>query len=291
MFRAYIIFFCLFLAIIFSTSYFAQANQPIRVVLDGSTLQFDVHPTVINGRTMVPMRVIFEAFGAELDWNNTTRTIIATKDDLVIIVIVNDRTMIVNNARITMDVTPVIVEARTLVPLRFVSEAFGADVHWNAATNTVTISSREEIISASATVAISLSEEIISATTINRSEFEYKILDIVNMYRENYGLAPLIWHDGIAAVARAHSQDMARNDFLCHIGSDGSNTSARLAGVNIRYQAWEENLARGQRTPEAVMASWMNSSGHRLSILNPNKTHIGVGFENYFWTQKFVLMQ
>jgi len=110
-------------------------------MLDGGPLPFDVPPMVVEGRTMVPMRVIFEALGATVSWDDATRTITATRDGLVVRATVGDRVIHVNNQRVTMDVAPVIVNGRTLVPVRFVSEALDAEVDWYAAGNTVFITS------------------------------------------------------------------------------------------------------------------------------------------------------
>ena len=118
-----------------------SAAQPISVVLDGKVLEFDVPPQMINDRTMVPMRVIFEALGADIEWDGATRTVTATKDDLIVRATIGDVYISVNGVRTAMDVAPVIVNDRTLVPVRFVSEAFGADVDWYAGGRTVYITS------------------------------------------------------------------------------------------------------------------------------------------------------
>jgi len=121
--------------------FIANAQEPIRVLLDGRQLHFDVHPVIIDNRTMVPMRVIFEELGAEIQWNGATRTITATRDDLVVRTTIGERGIMVNGNRIMMDVAPVIIDGRTLVPVRFVAEAFGTDVDWDGNTQTVFISS------------------------------------------------------------------------------------------------------------------------------------------------------
>ena len=133
---------CLLLAVvlvIFPANYTAQATEPITVVLDGEALEFDVPPAIINGRTMVPMRVIFEALGAEVAWNAETSTVTATTDTLTVQTTIGNSTISVNGANSTMDVAPVLIDGRTLVPVRFVSEALGAEVEWDATTRTVTI--------------------------------------------------------------------------------------------------------------------------------------------------------
>jgi len=132
-------FLAFFVVLLFMSVGAASAANQITVVLDGRTLQFDVQPTIIDGRTMVPMRVIFEELGANVEWDGATRTITATSSDLVVRTTVGNRVIDVNGNRITMDVAPIIIDGRTLVPVRFVSEAFGADVEWEAGTRTVFI--------------------------------------------------------------------------------------------------------------------------------------------------------
>jgi len=117
----------------------AASQTPIRVLLDGNPLQFDVQPNTVDGRTMVPMRVIFEALGAEVQWNEATSTITATRGDLVIQMTIGDRNMRVNGVSRTMDTAPISIAGRTLVPVRFISEAFGCEVRWDANTRIVHI--------------------------------------------------------------------------------------------------------------------------------------------------------
>ena len=125
-------FLCIIIVVSLCVSVSASAAEPIKVVLGGQILQFDVQPTIIDDRTMVPMRVIFEALGADVEWDGTNQTITAKSEDVVVITIIGNRTMIVNGNATTMDVAPILIDGRTLVPARFVSEAFGCDVEWDA---------------------------------------------------------------------------------------------------------------------------------------------------------------
>lgn len=115
------------------------ANNDISVVINGQTVSFDTAPIVIDGRTMVPMRAIFETLGAAVEWDGVTRTAIATRDNTVVQAVIDSNIINVNGNNIIMDIAPVIIDGRTLVPLRFVSEAFGYDVSWDSTTRTATI--------------------------------------------------------------------------------------------------------------------------------------------------------
>ena len=117
----------------------AYAKNNITVSLDGENIPFDQPPAIINGRTLVPMRAIFEAMGAEVEWEADTQTILSTKDDTVISMTINNRTMERAGQKIRLDVPPQIVGNRTMVPARAVAESFGCDVKWNGRARKVSI--------------------------------------------------------------------------------------------------------------------------------------------------------
>lgn len=112
-----------------------------RVILDGRELSFDVPPAVENGRTLVPLRSIFEALGASVQWDATTQTVTATKGDVAIHLVIGGQAKR-NGVPVALDVPAKVIDGRTMVPLRFVSEAMGADVVWNGDTQTITISGK-----------------------------------------------------------------------------------------------------------------------------------------------------
>jgi len=138
-----VICFCLLFAMIPAPVINTMTPPPIRVILDDETLVFDVFPIVVNGRVMVPMRGIFEALGAEVEWDYDSRTITASKDDLVIIAVVGSLNIQIGDRFMTMEIAPMIASGRTLVPIRFVTEAFGADVLWDEVKRTVHIRSAQ----------------------------------------------------------------------------------------------------------------------------------------------------
>lgn len=120
------------------------ADEGINITLDGAALKFDVEPQIINGRTMVPLRAIFEAMGAEVSWDGSTQTVSAHDKRTVVISTIGKKELTVNGTPIELDVAPQIVRGRTLVPVRFVAESFGADVSWDADTRTASITSLQD---------------------------------------------------------------------------------------------------------------------------------------------------
>lgn len=123
-------------------------NKPISVFLDGRQLNFDVDPIINNDRTMVPMRAIFESLGAVVEWEPETRSAFGTDGTTLIAFQIDNTNMtkcIANSESetITLDSPAMLVGGRTLVPLRAISESFGCDVDWTAATRTVTITTKK----------------------------------------------------------------------------------------------------------------------------------------------------
>ena len=121
-----------------------SAAPEVTVVLDGKTMSFVVPPQIMNDRTMVPLRAIFEDMGASIVWNGDTQTVTATKDSTVVVLTIGSTSPTINGSVVTIDQPGVIVDGRPLAPLRFVAEAFGATVAWNDDTKTASISTSSD---------------------------------------------------------------------------------------------------------------------------------------------------
>lgn len=122
-----------------STAAMAAPGNDVTVTLDGEQVSFDQPPVIQDGRTLVPMRAIFEAMGASVDWDGATRTVTSVRDDVTIVLTIDSNAMVKNDQVIALEVPAQIQNGRTLVPLRAIADAFGADVHWDGATRSVTI--------------------------------------------------------------------------------------------------------------------------------------------------------
>lgn len=109
------------------------------VMLNGQPLATSIPPVVENGRTLVPMRDIFEALGATVVWNPSDRSIAAQKDSTRIWLQIGNNTARVDDRNVWLEQPPAVTNGSTLVPLRFVSEALGAQVGWNGSQRVVNI--------------------------------------------------------------------------------------------------------------------------------------------------------
>jgi len=143
--------FCVLVAFCFAGSFsFAATDNPsaredIKVFLNGVEIEFDVAPYIKNGRTMVPFRAIFEALGVEISWDGINRAIMAANDTIQIYIEIGKSFAYVNGYKVELDAEAEIVDGRTFVPLRFVSENAGADVSWDGTRRAVHISYVDQV--------------------------------------------------------------------------------------------------------------------------------------------------
>ncbi|QOY37163.1 stalk domain-containing protein [Anaerobacillus isosaccharinicus] len=112
-------------------------SDNIKVYVDGKFLKLEEEPFVENSTTLVPFRPIFEALGAEVNWNDKDKSIIAKKDRTIIKMTVGSKFATVNSRTIELNAIPKVVNNTTYVPIRFIGETFGIHVEWEASTKTV----------------------------------------------------------------------------------------------------------------------------------------------------------
>lgn len=120
--------------------------------------------------------------------------------------------------------------------------------------------------------------------------FEQEVVRLVNEQRARHGLKPLTENWELSRVARYKSQDMVDNRYFSHTSPTYGSPFQMIRAFGVSFRTAGENIAYGQRTPQAVVNAWMNSSGHRANILNASYTQIGVGYvaNGNYWTQMFI---
>ena len=112
----------------------------------------------------------------------------------------------------------------------------------------------------------------------------------VTQYEQENGLSALTYNWELSRVARYKSQDMVDNRYFSHTSPTYGTPFQMIRAFGLSYRSAGENIAYGQRTPQAVVNAWMNSSGHRANILSSSYTQIGVGYvaNGHYWTQMFI---
>jgi len=111
-------------------------------------------------------------------------------------------------------------------------------------------------------------------------------LNLVNEARTSRGLSALQLDEDLCAAAEVRAEEVLRR--FSHTRPDGTSCFTVLRDFGIGYRVCGENIAKGFKDAQSVVNAWMNSSGHRANILNPNYTHMGVGKSGTGWGQLFI---
>lgn len=125
-------------------------DYPVFLQVDGVAVEADVMPVIIKERTLIPARAVFERMGAVVNWDENARLVEITMGTSNVKLAIDSNTAFVNGAAVTMDVPAMIIDSRTLIPVRFVAESLSFGVGWNDLSRTVlltspTVSSRTKI--------------------------------------------------------------------------------------------------------------------------------------------------
>lgn len=107
--------------------------------IDTAKFETDVPPTIVNGRTLIPLRAIFEALGATVEWDQSTKTAIAKKDGVEMSIQIDNLTSYINGKEYILDVPAQLIHGRTMAPARFIAEALDCEVSWHSTSQTVAV--------------------------------------------------------------------------------------------------------------------------------------------------------
>ena len=129
-------------------------------------------------------------------------------------------------------------------------------------------------------------------TVSSVNSMEKQVASLTNSERKAAGLGSLTLDSQLSKLARMKAEDMAKKGYFSHTSPTYGSAFDMMKKYGVSYRTAGENIAKGQKTPEAVMNGWMNSSGHRANILSSAYTHIGVGYAkdskgNTYWVQIF----
>ena len=267
----------------------AHADDDIRVTIDGQELIFaDQRPVIVGGRTLVPVRGVFESLGFEVDWDDNTRSAILVRHDFTMIIPIGSATFTVNGRAYNLDVPAQIIGGRTMLPIRLPLESAGYEVDWDAAARTVIILTapiwQSAVPGTQSAILLPdrrLTDEERAAWIAEYealggpSEFELEVVRIINEIRAEHGLDQLAICLRLMMSTRFYTQTLATFGLWGHGEGPygGSGATAAAFGTN-----WNTaNLTSAGSSPQSAVNSWMGSDGHRRNILNPDSGRIGIG--------------
>jgi hypothetical protein len=121
----------------------------VNLVLNGTKFEAQANqmpPVIVESRTLVPVREVFELLGGSVSWDGNTRTVTISKDTTEVNLVIDSLSAKVNGVDTSLDVPAKIINDKTMVPVRFISENCGLNVDWNGETSTVTISTPQQVL-------------------------------------------------------------------------------------------------------------------------------------------------
>jgi|GEM_PF-3197082 len=241
------------LMMLFLFSAAAAAAGP-EVYLDSQVLYFDVDPVTENNHTLVPLRAIFEAMGANLTWDQESQTATAVNGDTTVVLTVGSTSPMINGQVQTLDIPAQVVNQHILAPLRFVGEAFGGTVSWDQAANKI------DIVSKTAGTATPPSQAVLSITgeKLNAAM--------------NYNLSDLKGMKDIILTDTYYSRGKAKENWAA--ASHNEYTGISLAGLLEQKVGLKDKPTRVIVKAEdgyTLMLSWDEANACYIDETNPDK--------------------
>lgn len=223
-----------------------QSYKDVNVTIDGKLQQFDQSAIIKNGSTLVPLRGVFEALKAEVAWDQATKTVTATKGSTVIVLTIGKSTATVDGKQVALSAKAEVINGSTMIPLRFVAEALGAKVGWDASTNTAVITSKGATTELQTVNGIKVLYGKHTYGSKNQKEYDM-VMEIVNKKVATIDSVPL-------DVSGRYEQEF--NDYL-YKGDRAENYpegSYEYRGLKLANVKFGPLLAAGLTVDEVVQA-------------------------------------
>ena len=151
-------------------------------------------------------------------------------------------------------------------------------------------------------LALGLALAVVTGPAVANQALERQVLELINQQRAQGGCDPLVMQRQLSAAAQSHANAMAMKNFFGHSSKNGTKFSSRIKAQGYRGRKYAENIAAGYASAEKVVSIWMNSSGHRVNIMNCAFTETGIALAyqeddaplagsdypmRYYWVQDF----
>ena len=149
---------------------------------------------------------------------------------------------------------------------------------------------------------LGLALAVVTGPAVANQALERQVLELINQQRAQGGCDPLVMQRQLSAAAQSHANAMAMKNFFGHASRNGTKFSSRIKAQGYRGRKYAENIAAGYASAEKVVSIWMNSSGHRVNIMNCAFTETGIALAyqeddaplagsdypmRYYWVQDF----
>lgn len=242
--------------------------DPIEIYMSGEALELDVAPIIVEGRTMLPVRAVFENIGANVSWDGETRTVTAVKGNTTVKLVIDSQEMLVNGEVHTLDVPAMIKDSRTLVPLRACAEAFGLDVTW---------SNRFR--------AVRIKQPIWEVTRTDYSDGTYEVSE----YDKDGNLLRVMDSEGYGATYGQYDELGAAHEY--HSFEDGTEQYAyrKTISEDGREEYWENSdgmWEKSQYDENHNLVYWEDNEGSWAKIQYDGKGNVVYAEDSEgYWTK------
>lgn len=148
------VFMLLFICVFFNTLFANAAQTSVVLQINNSVMTvngtekavdegYDTKPVIVDGRTLLPVRAVIENLDGNVNWNNDTKEVNLTHNENEIVLTINSTQALLNDKVQTLDTAPVIINSRTMLPIRFIAESFGFNIEWNENNKTIIITKND----------------------------------------------------------------------------------------------------------------------------------------------------
>jgi len=239
----------------------AWASTPeITIKVNGVALSSEIPPLIVSSSTMVPMRTICESIGAGVTWDQRTKTVIATKSGHIVKLRIGNRIPTKDNSPMKqLDVPAMLIEGRTLVPVRCIAEAFGSTVGWNGATRTVDIAYSD--IRDGKTAQDVLNESTATLDAVTSYKFGGTTKSTLIISPDQAGSGPMAITQEMTGAFRKPQEVYVKTTTTASGGGD-------LLGLGTSGADVSESYANGSEYYEKVDGAWELVDTQTSSILN-----------------------
>lgn len=258
-----------------------QAAPTISIYINGVKLSTDQAPMMIGNRAMLPLRAIFEALDAKVLWNQKAQTVTAIKDGTTIVLKIGSKAAKINNSSVNLDVPAQSKQGRTMVPVRFVSEAMGDEVVWNKSSSSVFITTSapdESVGGVSYVTAQVIGQEgdgrdlKVSfdrpSSELNVDHYRVLVVKSANTPAFNLSKAIAVSSNNYTTAA------VGSRDSSVTLSSQSRDVDGELIRANQSYTAFVLTVAKGSGSTDLSNSSAVFTIGSSLSVLAVNSVNV-----------------
>ncbi|MEI3162510.1 MAG: copper amine oxidase N-terminal domain-containing protein [Lachnospirales bacterium] len=249
-----------------TTGALADEYTKANLTIEGKAVVTDQSPVIVSGRTMVPVRVVAESLGTTVDWNAETKTVSFENEGLKASMVIGDKKLLVSGSTVEIDVPATIINNRTMVPVRFLSETFGYNVEWDAETKTVNVTANKAESSVTdETPAASADVEALKAAALVVDGYAGVLNDYTDKMTEEQAKAYAEYCDNNATVLAMVDNKSRKSKSEIEEGAKA--VAAAKAGMEEIAKALNVELSKTSADVESLKAEALIVDGY-AGVLN-----------------------